>query len=397
MMKVLYEEKGSSFSINILKTDEAQAFIDQHASILDSTFSETKMSGLMRERLQESDYVFSGMKTFHELHEAFPSLLDEKGNRKPFETFLKDVQTVNETYNKNYLRAEYNFVQASSEMAGRWEEFDEDPEGRYMLQYRTAGDAQVRPEHAALEGVTLPKTDNFWDAYYPPNGWNCRCTAIQVRKDKYPTTSHDDAMKRGVKATADDKKNMFNFNAGKQKKTVPDYNPYTTKDCRTCNKSTQTKLAAFIPSNELCAACKIVKECYADKKKSEKAIERKHYMREMEPLLKKNIEMKTEGGKTFNIGFTKAGNKHLYSDTISRSRVLQKEDLAALDKTLRNSTYIGTAELTHNRTDGISTFYYYKGEIRGEKIRLNVAKQIYTGKDGRVDVKHFLYSINDIK
>ena len=48
------------------------------------------------------------MKAFHELHEAFPSLLDENGNRKPFERFLNDVQSIDATYNANYLRAEYN-------------------------------------------------------------------------------------------------------------------------------------------------------------------------------------------------------------------------------------------------------------------------------------------------
>lgn len=66
------------------------------------------------------------MKTFHELNEAFPSLLDEDGSRKPFEQFLRDVQSIDETYNGHWLRAEYNFAGASAEMAGRWEEFLED-------------------------------------------------------------------------------------------------------------------------------------------------------------------------------------------------------------------------------------------------------------------------------
>lgn len=51
------------------------------------TVSKVQMSDAMRKRLQESDYSFSGIKTFHELNEAFPSLLDEKGERKPFECF----------------------------------------------------------------------------------------------------------------------------------------------------------------------------------------------------------------------------------------------------------------------------------------------------------------------
>ncbi len=90
----------------------------------------------MRQRLQRSNYIFSGMKTFHELNEAFPSLIDENGNRKPFERFLNDVQKIDRTYNHNYLRAEYNFAQTSATMAAKWEGFMHDGD-RYNLQYRT--------------------------------------------------------------------------------------------------------------------------------------------------------------------------------------------------------------------------------------------------------------------
>ena len=67
------------------------------AGILDSGFAGVEMSDTMRSRLEESDYIFSGLKTFHELNEAFPSLLDEDGTKKPFERFLNDVQKVDET------------------------------------------------------------------------------------------------------------------------------------------------------------------------------------------------------------------------------------------------------------------------------------------------------------
>lgn len=46
--------------------------------------------------------------------------------------------------------------------------------------YVTVGDDRVRPEHAALDGVTLPKEDPFWRNFWPPNGYNCRCQAIPV-------------------------------------------------------------------------------------------------------------------------------------------------------------------------------------------------------------------------
>ena len=254
MMKALFREEGASLRIELLEEPEVTGFIDEHAAILDSTFAEVEMSDSMRSRLQESDWIFSGMKTFHELNEAFPSLLDENGDRKPFERFLKDVQTIDETYNRNYLRAEYNYAEASAEMAAKWEGYEEDGDD-YYLQYRTAGDDKVRPEHAALHGVTLPMSDPFWDEYYPPNGWNCRCTVVQVLKDKYPATDREEAYRRGREALAKDTKGMFRFNSGKQGKTFPDYNAYTLSKCNTCTR--KLNLAKDLPENQLCSACGI--------------------------------------------------------------------------------------------------------------------------------------------
>ena len=259
MMRTLYSQKGSEFRIEVLAEPKVQEFINAHAGALDSTFKQVEMSDAMRKHLQRSDYIFSGMKTFHELNEAFPSLLDSNGNRKTFEAFLNDVRKIDNTYNSNYLRAEYNFVQSSAEMAAKWERFSEDGD-RYNLQYRTANDGKVRPEHAALNGVTLPPSDPFWEEYYPPNGWNCRCTVVQVRKSKYPATPHDEAMALGEEALQRDTKGIFHFNPGKENKTIPDYNPYTIRRCRDCNIAKgKIKLARFVPENELCAACKLVR------------------------------------------------------------------------------------------------------------------------------------------
>lgn len=260
MMQTLFRQQGAHLDIEVLETPKMQEFIEAHASVLDSSFEKVKMSDLMRRRLTRSNYIFSGMKTFHELNEAFPSLLDEDGSRKPFERFLNDVRKIDEKYNGNYLRAEYNFVVSSAEMAARWEGFMEDGD-RYHLQYRTAHDGKVRPEHAAMHGITLPPSDSFWEEFYPPNGWNCRCTVIQVRKSKHPATDHEEAMALGELATGRDSKGIFRFNPGKEGKSVPDYNPYTIRKCKSCDiaKGKLNTAKPFIPENEMCAACKLIR------------------------------------------------------------------------------------------------------------------------------------------
>lgn len=259
MMEALFTEDGASLRIDILAKDEVQGFIQSHADILGTSLATAEMSGLMRSRLEESNYIFSGIKAFHELNEAFPSLLDGEGKRKPFEQFLNDVQSIDQTYNKNYLNAEYNFAQASAEMAGKWEQFTEDGDG-YLLQYRTANDSKVRPEHAELHGITLPTEDSFWDEYFPPNGWNCRCTVIQVLKSKFEETPHSEAMQRAEQALQQDKKGMFHFNPGKTGKSFPDYNPYTLRRCNSCDV-TKLNLTADVIDNDICAACRIIKDC----------------------------------------------------------------------------------------------------------------------------------------
>lgn len=276
-MKAIFNQKGSSFSIDIMADDNVQNLIEAHAGVLDRNLQRLEMSDLMRQRLTRSNYIFSGLKTFHELNETFPSLLDENGNKKTFERFLNDVRKIDETYNSNYLRAEYNFVQASAEMAAKWENFMEDGD-HYYLQYRTQHDDKVRPEHASLDRVTLPPTDSFWESYYPPNGWNCRCTVVQVLKRKYEPTPHDEAMSLGEDALQTDKKGIFRFNSGKEQKTVPDYNPYTIKRCRDCDiaKGKLDLDRKPVADNELCAACRLVHKCansYTDSGKTNLSVE----------------------------------------------------------------------------------------------------------------------------
>lgn len=397
MMKSLFKEKGAQFRVELVADPAVQKFVSTHASVMDSAFEKVSMTDAMRRRLTRSNYIFSGMKAFHELHEAFPSLLDENGNRKPFEQFLNDVQNIDASYNANYLRAEYNFVSASAEMAARWEQFMRDGD-RYNLQYRTQRDDKVRPEHAALDRVTLPPSDSFWEEFYPPNGWNCRCTVVQVRKSKYPATNHDEAMRLGDEALQRDTKGIFRFNAGKEGKSVPDYNPYTIRRCCTCpiaKGGKDRKLAAFIPDNEVCQACVIFHECAGNAEKSASAIERKHYLKEMEPLLSKRVG-KTYKGKNFKIQFTSDGNRHLFSDTFRRSKILTKDDLKNLDSILKDAIVFDDAKGNPAHKNGYEHFYYLKAQIRGQWVRLNVGMRTRKKGNGQIYKDYTLYSVNDI-
>jgi SPP1 gp7 family putative phage head morphogenesis protein len=64
----------------------------------------------------------------------------------------------------------------SAHMAGRWQQLQAGKDRRPYLQYRTAGDSRVRPQHRQWNGLIYPIDHPFWQTHYPPNGWGCRCT-----------------------------------------------------------------------------------------------------------------------------------------------------------------------------------------------------------------------------
>ena len=230
-VKWLHSKKA--FTPDMLTEPEPIALMNATHDVLAEELGhlERNIPDEMARALDENIFLFSGFKTYHEMNDASRLLKDDDGGFKSFDRFLQDVQAIDAQYNQNYLYAEYNFATASTQMAARWADIERDGD-EYDLQYRTAMDGLVRPEHAALEGITLPPSDKFWNEYYPPNGWNCRCTAVQVLKDKYPTSDSDQACAAGERATTQIGKNgenraaMFRFNPGKAGKVFPPKHPY---------------------------------------------------------------------------------------------------------------------------------------------------------------------------
>ena len=226
MADMIYKKGG--FDINQLKSQEARSVMAETARIINSGVSSSlpeDCPDTLRFALENNAFIFSGFKTFHSMREIGLSMVTGKGTIKPYEDFKKDVQRINAHYNTNYLHAEYYHAVGSAQMAARWNEYAKDGD-HYDLQYRTAGDSRVREEHRLLDGITLPVDDPFWDKYFPPNGWGCRCEAVQVRKGKYPLSDSADSMRKGDNITAGVKQQMFRFNPGKTMKLFPPKHPY---------------------------------------------------------------------------------------------------------------------------------------------------------------------------
>lgn len=188
-------------------------------------------------KLKDGLWTFSACKTDIQLKEVSALLFDENGDLKVWNRFRDDVLSIHEKYNKNYLFAEYNFTVSSSQMAAKWKSFDTNTE-KYYLQYRTVGDERVREKHSILNRVTLPMDDPFWNSYFPPNGWGCRCNVVQVLKSQYAASNSADALKWGeeslsvknqdgsVNEKATKANQIFKFNPGKSEAIFPMGHPY---------------------------------------------------------------------------------------------------------------------------------------------------------------------------
>lgn len=376
-MEFVYRQHD--ISPELLRRAEAEAFTQTTASALNQAVQKGigrhKPSDIMVRRLQEANYVFSGFKTFHEMKEAFPSLLDEGGNRKPFKQFLNDVQTVNEKYNRLYLKAEYDFAVTSAEMAAKWEQYEADGD-RYLLQYRTAGDSKVRESHRKLDGITLPPSSPFWNEYFPPNGWRCRCTVTQVRRGKYPESDEREALGNGTQATAGKHQEMMRFNPGKRMACFPAYNPYTINRCDTCDKNGLQLVKA--PKNELCAACKVIREMQRRKEELKK---QRTEIRGRVQYLKKRTLRNRQFGKEISVS---GSNIKEWLNQPHKWIAEKNRMLLNIEQVMAEASYLGYGPDKHD--SGI-TMHLFETMIHEEKSWIIVRELV----DGAVK----LHSISD--
>lgn len=66
---------------------------------------------------------------------------------------------------------------------GRYKEMQEVKQDRPYWQYSAVNDSRTRPTHWAMNGKIYPADHPFWDTWYPPNGYNCRCGVITLSQD----------------------------------------------------------------------------------------------------------------------------------------------------------------------------------------------------------------------
>lgn len=87
------------------------------------------------------------------------------------------------------MKTIYETNLTTSYRAGQYKQQWENRESRPNWMYVCKMLPTSREEHKALNGKVFPADDPFWDAFYPPNGWGCKCDVIPLTDEELESLS----------------------------------------------------------------------------------------------------------------------------------------------------------------------------------------------------------------
>jgi len=291
----------------------------------------------MLANLDKNIYQFSAAKNYHQLKQMTQALKDEKGKVRSFAEFKKEAAKVNKIFNHDWLKTEYNTAISSANAAARWKENEQDKDVMPYLRYETAGDERVRSSHALLDNVVRRVDDPFWDEYYPPNGFNCRCTTVQEAHG--PITG---------KINKPELHPMFRTNTGKAQVVFPKGHPYFKG----------------IPKKVMAEAAKV----------QLKATRRSVLSLAKQNLLTKKVFRKEVNGK---IGFTVTGIKETINQP-HKAYLAKTRLIPQLDKILEKAVYLKRVKYVGKDVTA-KYVHYFQIQIDNKKSYI-VVKELYNGE-----------------
>jgi SPP1 gp7 family putative phage head morphogenesis protein len=174
----------------------------------------------MLNALKTNVYQFAAAKSYTQMKSLTEALLDSEGKVRSWSQFKQAAFEINNEQVVTWLQAEYNNALACSQMASKWQDIEANKAAIPYLQYVTAHDGRVRPAHATMDGTVRLVDDAYWDLYYPPNGWNCRCTVKQI--DGGTITPSE----KLYHPTEQEVPKIFRFNPGKTQQVFSMKHPY---------------------------------------------------------------------------------------------------------------------------------------------------------------------------
>lgn len=178
--------------------------------------TEAEFYALVKEARTKA-FSVSGMASLDALKDIRDSLADAIKKGMTLSEWKKDVSTILKHWGIDGWRAEtiYRTNLQTAYQVGRYEQMT-DPdvlEMRPYWRYVAVMDAATRPEHAVMHGKVFPADDPIWDIWYPPNGFNCRCTVQTLSEAELKREGYKVSKGSLIKARPDE---GWDYNPGKR-------------------------------------------------------------------------------------------------------------------------------------------------------------------------------------
>jgi SPP1 gp7 family putative phage head morphogenesis protein len=218
--KIILGVYNGTLNVYNLPQDLYAFYVSRYVAAIDEIFKGSLVAEeqTLRALLYENVQMFSGAKDFQMIKD-FESFLIEDGKPVEYSVFRKRVLPIYEQYNKTWLKTEYEFAVESARAGKRWVNIWHNKEILPLLEYVTVGDQRVRAEHKALDGVIKPVGDNFWNTYYPPWSWRCRCDTKSLESGEITDIVNKTVVLPEIKP-------FFKNNVGKTGKIFNGHHPY---------------------------------------------------------------------------------------------------------------------------------------------------------------------------
>lgn len=203
--------------------------------------------------VKHANEIFAAFKT-HAMGKSMASkLLDDNGNLKPFDKWMKDISSISSHHVGSWLKTEYNTAVLRAHNAADWRSFIENKDIMPNLRWMptTSPDAEAVHRGYWEKKLTLPVEHPFWNKHHPGDRWNCKCSLESTDDPASPDDILDDLpiepAQRGLEN-----------NPGKDGKMFNDTHPYFPKNCNQCsfykNRGFKNKMKTWFSNHE--------KDCY---------------------------------------------------------------------------------------------------------------------------------------
>lgn len=313
--------------------------------------------------VKHANEVFAAFKT-HAMGKSMASkLLDDNGNLKPFDKWMKDISSISSHHVGSWLKTEYNTAVLRAHNAADWRSFIENKDIMPNLRWMptTSPDAEAVHRGYWEKKLTLPVEHPFWNKHHPGDRWNCKCSLESTDDPASPDDVLDDLpiepAQRGLEN-----------NPGKDGRIFNDTHPYFPKNCNQCsfykNRGFKNKVKTWFSNQEKdCFNCPFFKDCISEQDKNRSLRLRAKKIKEEVEFLKESKPTNKEFPHSINVYAT--GIKEWLNQPHKHYKE-KNELLTSFLDVFYNAKYRGSTDDNKER-DGVEHTHVFEIELNKEK------------------------------